>query len=968
MLNENKEDSLNIFTLHNDFSPCHKYNYTIIKYKIINNVIRIFVPFSGANKILHLIIDTGAQMSIIKYGAIRQDAIICTSSSRPVKGIAQNACSNTIGRITGNLILNDMPFFHNFQIMKNVDLDISADGLLGNDFLVNYGANLKLYEGIMELRFPKYYWDETKDKVTKLTKNDVSPKKAVQNNEINQKKIDQEIMIRSGLFLYNSKLEKPQEEINYNEIKLINSEELKDDYFILNEECPKTQTLKKKATKKSRKGKNKDFYKDLNMESLNYVEEINLKAINGEIENEQYMFTNEQDETFNINEMWHRTTEITNINERTNYLMENLNLKHCDPTYKREMNKLCKKYNKAFSIEGDRFEHTDVIRHHIQLKPGTQPIFTRQYRIPESQKEEVQRQIDEMESKGIIEKSNSPWNSPLLLVPKKTDETGERKFRLVVDYHKLNSVTIPQSYPIPLIDEIIDQMGNSKIFTTLDLHAAFHQIPMDPASKEYTAFSTSYAKYQFCSSPFGLLSSPFTWLRCIQTVLAGLIGQGVFVYMDDIIIYSKDLNDHINILEKVFQQLITHKLKLNISKSKFFNQEVSYLGHIISGNGIKADPKKIDCMVKFPKPTTLTEVQRFLGMCNYYRRYVQNFAKIAKPLHNLCRKDIPFIWNENCEIAFEQLKKLLTTSPILIFPNFGDTFIVTTDASDYAVGAVISQGNIPYDKPIQYFSKTLGPAQIKYSTIEKELLAIVWAIENFRHYLYGREFLVITDHKPLTYLFSAKNINNRLHRWKLTLMEYYFKVIHKNGIQNVVADALSRIRMNEDEIDSNAMMAESIDEIMEKSNIFPVQTRSTSRTTPIDKDTITTSEDKDETNLPYIEEKNNFIVNTGEYDHIFFVFSSDTCELKKKLEHKMNKIINMPDTRDELYELDSDRTIMKLYPYKLDWQRDIQVEMLLMSLIKFCQNKQWENIAINIDFNDFSQYREFKYWTLRWFD
>lgn len=938
----------------------------IVKYKIINNVIRIFVPFSKANKILHLIIDTGAQMSIVKFGAIRQNTLMCTEDRRPVKGISSGSCTSTMGRIMGNLTFNDVPFFHGFQVMKNADLDIPADGLLGNDFLVNYGAILKLDESTMELRFPKYYMNEIDQTISMFTRGDVRPKEATHTQEemkLNQKEIEQENLLQSGIFLFASKSQKLQENLDNDKIELISSEELSDEYFVQdNGKQPNGEKINEKTTSISKKCKNRDFYKDLNMESLKYVETINLKAIDNEINIEQCIITDKKEEIFNMNAIINENAEITNANERAKYLMKNLDLQHCETIQREAMNKLCKKYNKAFFIEGDKFEHTDVIEHHIQLKPGTQPIFTRQYRIPESQKEEVQRQIDEMETKGIIEKSNSPWNSPLLLVPKKPDENGDKRFRLVIDYRKLNSVTMPHAYPIPLIDEIIDQMGNSTIFTTLDLQGAFHQIPMEATSKEYTAFSSSFGHYAFRSSPFGLLGSPFTWLRCIHTVLASLIGHNVFVYMDDILIHSRDLDEHIDLLRKVFDCLINHKLKLNVAKSKFFAREVSYLGHIISGNGMKADPKKIECMVKFPRPETLTEVQRFLGMCNYYRRYVQDFAKLAKPLHNLCRKDIPFIWSENCEIAFNKLKKLLTTSPVLIFPNFCDTFIITTDASDYAVGAVISQGNIPYDKPIHYFSKTLGNAQIRYSTIEKELLAIVWAIENFRHYLYGREFLILTDHKPLTYLFSAKNINNRLHRWKLNLMEYNFKIVHKNGAQNVVADALSRIKMKDEKIDSNALMAQSIEEIMEKTNIFPVQTRSSTRQIVNDTNMDDKTPNTDEI-LPYIEEKSDFITNVGEYDHIFFIFSSSTCELKRKMEHKLKIKINMPDTHENLYELDGDRTIVKIYPYApvINWQEENEIKSILTTLVNFCENRKLENIAINIDFNNFMKYHEFKY-------
>lgn len=570
--------------------------------------------------------------------------------------------------------------------------------------------------------------------------------------------------------------------------------------------------------------------------------------------------------------------EITDVYNRRKYLMSNLDIKHCNETEKLEMTKICEEYGAAFHIEGDKFTHTDVISHLITLKPGTNPIFTRQYRIPETQRNEIQRQIDELEKKGIIEKSNSAWNSPLLLVPKKDNKEGGKEYRMVIDFRKLNAVTIPHSYPIPLIDEIIDQMSGARLFTTLDVEGAFHQIPMHESSKEYTAFSTAFNKYHFNSSPFGLIGSPYTWLRAIHTILNDIMGKGVLVYMDDIIVFSVNLEDHMNILRAVLQRLIRHNIKLKVNKSEFLKGEVAYLGHILSKDGVKADHRKIDCMKQFPQPTSVTETQRFLGMTNYYRRYVDQYAKTAKPLYTLCKKDIPFMWNQACEEAFCNLKEKLITSPVLIYPNFKQTFIVTTDASDYAVGAVISQGDIPHDRPIQYFSKTLGPAQINYSVIEKELLAIVWAIENFRHYLYGREFLIVTDHKPLIFLFGTKNINSRLHRWKLTLMEYQFKIIHREGTQNVVADALSRIKNVN--TDTNEKQIETLEAILEKSNICNVklmQTRSR---------TLQSNELQEKDELYFIEENNGMLVKSNDYDQIFYLFEDIDCEMRKHLEHK----------------------------------------------------------------------------------
>lgn len=528
---QNKHESLNLYSLHNDFD----FSDDII------------------------IIDTGAQLSIIKEGALCQNITICISEKRPVRGIGQLTSTTTIGSVKGNLTFNGIPFLHSFQIMSNVNLRIPADGLLGNDFLSSYGAVLRLSQETMELRFPKYYMKENTRQICKFNEEDISPKLAVTQKEKNERKIDRNNFIQTGILNYDSESKTYQNDLNYDAIEFINSEELNKEYFMQQStERSCAPDMKKKCSRKIKKDKNKDFYKNLN--SIDYVETINLTSIDIEMKHGTCMFSNTEETIFDAITTMNENTEIIDPNERTNYLMQKLKLDHCDLSSKNAMKKLCRKFSKVFFIEGDRFEHTDVIHHRIPLKPGTNPIFTRQYRIPENQKEEVQRQIDEMEGKGIIEKSNSPWNSPLLLVPKKSDETGEKKFRLVIDYRKLNSVTMPQTYPTPLIDEIIDQMNNAKLFTTLDLQGAFHQIPMDPASKEYTAFSTSIAKYQFRSSPFGLLGSPYSWLRCIHTVLTGLIGYGCFVYMDDIIIYSNDLDGQVKILENVFQRLLDHKL------------------------------------------------------------------------------------------------------------------------------------------------------------------------------------------------------------------------------------------------------------------------------------------------------------------------------------------------------------------------------------------------------------------------
>lgn len=271
------------------------------------------------------------------------------------------------------------------------------------------------------------------------------------------------------------------------------------------------------------------------------------------------------------------------------------------------------------------------------------------------------------------------------------------------------------------------------------------------------------------------------------------------VYMDDIIIFSPNIESHVFTLNQVLERLVENKLKLKVEKSKFLQNQVHYLGYIISSEGLVADPKKTETIRKILPPDNVKKVQSFLGMCNYYRRYIPNYAGIAKPLYDLCKKDALFKWDEKCNEAFENFKRLLSNPPILIYPSFNQTFILTTDSSDYQIGSYLSQGEIPHDKPIQYFSKILNPAQTRYSTIEKELLAIILSVEYFRHYLTGREFIIVTDHRPLMFLFNAKDCNARLHRWKYTLMGFQFKIEHKKGKTNVVADALSRLTITDNE-------------------------------------------------------------------------------------------------------------------------------------------------------------------------
>jgi hypothetical protein len=393
----------------------------------------------------------------------------------------------------------------------------------------------------------------------------------------------------------------------------------------------------------------------------------------------------------------------------------------------------------------------------------------------------------------IISPSTSSWSSPLWIVAKKSDSSGNKKWRIVIDYRKLNSITAGDSYPLPLIADILDQLGHSKYFTTLDLASGFHQIPMKKEDAHKTAFSTPFGHFQYNRLPFGLHTGPVKFQRYMNNVLSGLQGLSAFVYMDDIVVYADNIETHTQKLNEIFKRLDKFNLKLQPDKCEFMRREVVYLGHIISSEGLKTNPDTVRAVKEYPQPKNEREIKSFLGLTGYYRKFIENFSDIARPLTSLLKKDVKFVWTDKQDYAFKTLKEKLTSDPILQFPDFTKQFTLTTDASNYAIGAILSQG--PSDLPISYSSRTLNKAEMNYSTIEKELLGIVWSVRHYRPYLFGKKFKIVTDHKPLTWLFNVKDPGSRLVRWRLKLEEFDYEIVYKPGKINSNADALSRIQL-----------------------------------------------------------------------------------------------------------------------------------------------------------------------------
>lgn len=520
----------------------------------------------------------------------------------------------------------------------------------------------------------------------------------------------------------------------------------------------------------------------------------------------------------------HIITEINNFEvlefQQPTYVrgrnMENeVRTAHLNFEEKSKLLKMLENHQSVFYRDGDDLSFTNVIKHRINTTDEL-PIYTKSYRYPFIHKEEVQKQITKMLQQGIIRPSTSPWASPIWIVPKKADASGKTKWRLVIDYRKLNTKTVDDKYPLPNITEILDKLGKCQYFSTLDLASGFHQIEVDPRDVPKTAFQVEHGLYEYLRMPFGLKNAPGTFQRVMDNVLREFVGKCCLIYMDDIIVFSTSLQEHLENLEKILRALEKVNLKLQLDKCEFLKKEVAFLGHIVTDQGVKPNPDKISVIKGWPLPKNQKELKGFLGILGYYRRFIRDFAKITKPLTAQLRKDEKIEHTPLFLKTFEKCKELLTQSNILQYPDFNHPFILTTDASNFALGAVLSQGCIGKDKPIAFASRTLNKTEENYSAIEKELLAIVWATQYFRPYLFGRKFTLYTDHQPLTYALNLKTPNTRLVKWRLRLLEYDFEIIHRPGKQNVVADALSRIpeeiNVNEDDSsDANSVHSANTD-------------------------------------------------------------------------------------------------------------------------------------------------------------
>ena len=460
---------------------------------------------------------------------------------------------------------------------------------------------------------------------------------------------------------------------------------------------------------------------------------------------------------------------------------------HLTTEEKERLRTLLLKHQDVFSNGKFDVGRTSVAKHQIPIKESTRPIKQRPYRHRPVQEQEIESQVKELKEHGLIREGHGAWSSPVVLVKKK-----DNSWRFCVDYRQLNEVTTKDAYPLPRIDDSLDALGGSKLFSTLDLTSGYWQVELEEDAKDKAAFVTRSGLWEWEVLPFGLTSAPSTFERLMETVLRGLHWETLLIYLDDIIVFSKDLDTHLERLGEVFTRLRQAGLKLKPSKCTLFAQRVQYLGHVVSGNGIETDESKVQSVRDWPIPQHKRDVRAFLGTCGYYRRFISNYSEISRPLSQLSSAHTPFRWDAKCQTAFDDLKQRLMQAPVLAYPDYALPFILDTDASQVGAGAVLSQVREGVEQVVAYYSKMFTPEETNYCVTRKELLAIVKAVKHFRPQLYGRQFTVRTDHASLAWLMKNPAPTGQLACWLETLSEYTFDLIHRKGLKHNNADGLSR--------------------------------------------------------------------------------------------------------------------------------------------------------------------------------
>jgi hypothetical protein len=445
------------------------------------------------------------------------------------------------------------------------------------------------------------------------------------------------------------------------------------------------------------------------------------------------------------------------------------------------------------------------VEHHILTDPTQHPLRQPPRRRNPHQETTEQTEINKMLTAGIIRDSSSPWASPAILIRK-----PDGSWRFCVDYRRLNAVTISDSYALPRIDEILDRLGGKTVFSTLDMQAGYWQIPMAAADAAKTAFHGPHGLYEFVRMAFGLKNAPATFQRTMDFLLAGLINDMCWVYLDDIIVASTSFDQHLKDLDTVFDRLRSANLTLKLTKCHFALPSLKFLGHIVSADGVGVDPTKVSALAQMPTPANVTDVRSFIGGASYFRRFILGFAAIAQPLTDLTKADVPFVWSPTCQNAFDTLRSKLMTAPVLAHPNWTQPFTLATDASYAGLGACLTQHIDGQERVILYWSRKLSKEEANYGVTMLEAAAVISALKALRPYLLGKRFRLLTDHIALRTWLTKHNLDGQLARWALILQEFDCTIEHRKGTLHGNADMLSRLPADCDQRDEATFTASAV--------------------------------------------------------------------------------------------------------------------------------------------------------------
>jgi len=462
-----------------------------------------------------------------------------------------------------------------------------------------------------------------------------------------------------------------------------------------------------------------------------------------------------------------------------------------DESYEKLCNLLFE-FSDVFATKLSDLTGSNIIKCHIETKGH--PFRIRPYRLSPEMKKEVDKQLDEMLSAGIISESdNSPWASPIVMAKKSNGE-----WRFCADMRRLNLQCEPLYHELPSLDDVVDlvSQSQSKVFTVCDLKSAFYQLNVDEESATKTTFVTPHrGSFKFLRTPMGYRNSPYFCTQALNKLFRHQIGSFMLVYIDDLLLASPDVDSHLEHLRIVFSKLRQSNLKLHPSKSQFMLRELKYLGHIFNAEGIRVDPKRSAVVKDYPRPKNQKEVRMFLGLCNYFRKSILHYADKTHALTKLLRKDVSFTWDDEQEESFRVLKDALTNAPVMAIPDASQPYYLTCDASDTSVSFNLSQIIDKVERVIEYGARGLRKSELNYTISEKEILAVVCGVQHYHEYLSGKKFKIRTDHQCLKYLSTMKHCTGRLARWNLLLSGYDYDIEYTRGRDNTAADALSRITL-----------------------------------------------------------------------------------------------------------------------------------------------------------------------------